>query len=67
MRNFDPEKISKVPTEIIKMNFEDLELRCLANLSEQEKDMLYQNHANLYRLTGRIERAGLDLSANELE
>ena len=67
MRNFDPEQVVKVPSEVIKMNFEDLELRCLANLSEQEKDMLYQNHANLYNLTGRIERTGLDLSANELE
>ena len=67
MRNFDPAQIIKVPSEVIKMNFEDINLHCMSHLSEQEKDMLYQNHANLYRLTGRIERAGLDLSANELE
>lgn len=58
---------SNYPSEVIKMNFSELEIRVLCHLSDAEREMLYNNQAKRYNIYGKIERANLDLLPYELE
>lgn len=61
--------IHDYPSSVIKMNFSEVEQQLFIrhSLTDGELNELHRKRIEAYGLSGKIERAGLDLSPSELE